>query len=569
MGARLSRQTHLRWGPQTSVDGNSLERVRVGTATGNGAAGGTSIVDTNADSGTADLYSGRYMVQVTSGNAKGQWRRITDDDGSGTITVETAYSYNGSAVQITTGTTYSIHKLPDSGVVVCAGDTASTTQFNDDYRDEDDSFWVNYEAIPITGNLIGETSTVSAFDKSGGASEGLFTVDTAFSEAPATGDVILLRKFLDFEPGSLTLTKASLPRLGGRQNFSRGKSRVGASSGGFSFRTRVYPSGSLAGSGSNANAGSIDGLLKACGYSETVDTSSTAGAGSSTTAVKLATGSHENHTIGGAIIHNGNMRFITDITDGGAGVDTLTVSPALPVAPATSDVIYAVRTYKPSEDGDTTGVQIEIEVDGVLHHFVGCKGNVTFDAGSAGHLVASWDFTCTHHFRYLVASSYDASSAYSTALAPLTHDAEVYLDTTKTDVGGLTWSLNAQHQLSSVAGATALNFTTGPRLVDEDPRGAFTELLDSSGTGLPPSERFDSENTFSLFAYWGTHGDAVGFRAAAAQVVEHPDTGSSNDQVAMTQAWMATDAGTQPYDSDSGGVDDTFTRIGNLNLFLP
>lgn len=87
--------------------GLAIGACKAGTATGNGAGGGTTIVDTTrfTDSyANAQLYDGRYAL-LTSGTYSGQVRRISSYAGStGTITVADAYGG-----QVASGVTFEIH----------------------------------------------------------------------------------------------------------------------------------------------------------------------------------------------------------------------------------------------------------------------------------------------------------------------------------------------------------------------------------------------------------------------------------------------------------------------------
>ena len=78
-------------------------------------------------------------------------------------------------MQITTGTTYEIWQIPDSGSTTAAAG-ASTTSFTDAYRTEAADFWVDYWAVPYTGSIVNQVSRVSD-----STALGVFTVATAFT----------------------------------------------------------------------------------------------------------------------------------------------------------------------------------------------------------------------------------------------------------------------------------------------------------------------------------------------------------------------------------------------------
>ena len=74
------------------------------------------------------------------------------------------------------------------------------------------------------------------------------------------------------------------------------------------------------------------------------------GAASTTTVLDITTGTgDENFSVGDSVLVNGEVAWITLITDGDAGVDQLTVTPALSAAPGDTDVVGAGTHYKLSK----------------------------------------------------------------------------------------------------------------------------------------------------------------------------------------------------------------------------
>src|SRR5689334_8455975 len=114
VAARLFNQQECRIASHTSVSGNTWQFVKKGTATSSGAADGTTLIDTNGDSGGADTYNGLYWVKILSGTLTGQWSRVVDDDGAGTLTFEDT----GFSAQVASGVQYEIWLSPDPVVVV-------------------------------------------------------------------------------------------------------------------------------------------------------------------------------------------------------------------------------------------------------------------------------------------------------------------------------------------------------------------------------------------------------------------------------------------------------------------
>jgi hypothetical protein len=88
VAARVWSQQILGYCPHTSVSGETWQFIQAGTTTSNGASGGTTLIDTSGDSGGADTFNGRYWVEIVTGTNKGLWKRVVDDDGAGTLTLE-------------------------------------------------------------------------------------------------------------------------------------------------------------------------------------------------------------------------------------------------------------------------------------------------------------------------------------------------------------------------------------------------------------------------------------------------------------------------------------------------
>jgi len=110
---RIFGQQELRIAPGSSVIGEAWNKIKSGTCTSNGSATGTTLIDTNADSGGANNYNGKW-VRMISGTYQGLWARVVDDDGSGTLTFENA----GFPGQIDSGDQYEIWTMPDAFCVV-------------------------------------------------------------------------------------------------------------------------------------------------------------------------------------------------------------------------------------------------------------------------------------------------------------------------------------------------------------------------------------------------------------------------------------------------------------------
>jgi len=559
--ARLWNQQQLGYVPHTSVDGEEWTCITPGVVTTQGNAGGTTFTASQFSGNAADDFNGRYWVEMTSGTAKGEWARIVDDDGSGVLTLEDT----GFSAQIDAADEFRLWTSPEP-VIVCDGGTASTTQFNDDYRDEADDFWVDYYVVPITGTHRGLVRKITAWDVTGGASEGLFTTD-AFPSALATGDVCLIRRFVEISPPSPGLTEPYIPRPGQRVNFARGDGARGPRGGTFGFNSQVYASGALTTSGNSPAKSVLHGLMQACGYAaSTPTTMAVATSNSTTTVITVTVGHHARVSIGDAVMWNGQVAWVTDKQDDSVtGVaDTVTVSPAFNAAPAAADLIYALRTFNKSTTGDELGVTLEWEVDGVRTTLTGCKGNVSFQ--EANPIVAAFAFSVDHYVEQYAPAPYNAADAYVSVQPVLDQDRKAWLSAVATSISGLTFSLNAAVVERAVQGASGINGRSSYQFTDFPAGGTFRELLASADTDLPQLQRWYGRTAMDLMVQMGSHANSFAMRVPVARLVERPGHQDEGGLVAVPEVFEAQDAGSQPWDSDDDAVDDTVTKIPDMAI---
>src|SRR3990167_4043039 len=314
---------------------------------------------------------------MLSGTAIGEMKRIVDDDGAGTLTIEG----EGFTAQIDSGDEYEIWQIPDAGVGV-VDSSGSATDVVDATKSEADidavDFWQHYYMIPISGGQRGRIARVTSCV----AATGTFVVGSGFTAALTAGDVFLLRRYVEvgnFDPG---FAQEYLPRPMNRVNFATADGTIGAQgSGQLSFEVQIAGSGSVVGNAATPDPTPLDALIECVGLAKVIGTGTLATAGGSTTSVEITTGTHERFEIGQMIIHKGNATFITDKTDGAGGDDVLTVAPPLPVAATAADLISPTRMYKKTITADVRGCVIDWALDGIRHTFFGCKGNVEFVDG--------------------------------------------------------------------------------------------------------------------------------------------------------------------------------------------
>ncbi len=533
---RSYNQIEVRYCPHTSVSDEVWQPIKSGTTTSSGASDGTTLIDTNGDSGGADTYNGAYYVEILSGTCQGQRCRIVDDDGAGTLTFEDT----GFSAQIASGVAYRILKSPDPVVVVdsSSGETDMVDATRSEAVDAISSapFWTGYYALPITGARKGKKALITNHVPG----TGTFTLATGLGGALSAGDVVLLRKFVEADKVNLPDGPVFHARPSMRANFGVAKGKVGAFGGSLSFETQLIPSGSLAAAASPANASVLSGLFQAAGLDEFVGTSVAVEAGSSTTAVKVTTGTREKLAVGMLVIWNGNARRISSLDDGGASADTVNVTPAFPGTPAAADTLYATRMYAKSTTGDVYGVLVEVEIDGVRHLLTGCKGSVDLVAGPN----LNWKFSVDDQVVEYKAAVWNAGSAYTTIPPVLDHERRCWIDGTPADLSGLTASPNTGVAPRNAAGAYGLNGRTGYQVVDESKASVTFRELSTSSSELSHLWRYMAQTDVSLLVTWGSHGNLAGLCVPVAGLMAYPKPTSDGGLMAMPEVMAARDAST-------------------------
>lgn len=543
IAARISAHRQLAFFPHTSVSGEAWELVLQSRTTSAGAADGTTLVDTNGDSGAGDTYNGRYWVRDLSSANRDMMKRIIDDDGAGTLTFEN----NGFPNQVPQFGNYQIWKSPEPVVVVTT--SGDETNMEDTARTEPDDFWNNFYAVPITGARRGKIAKITDFISSGGE----FELDAGLGGALAPGDVVLLRKFIEVADVNNGVTQAYEGTPQDRLDGNKGDGRVTSKSGSFSFSSEAHGCEGVANSGSAAPRPVLGHLLQACGYEEIIGTSSTTGAGSTTSAIAVATGSWENHPIDSVVMLNfgGAMAWVTSTEDGGAGVDTVNVTPPLPVAPDSGVTLNAGVSYRRNRggaDGDYLGIGIEYEMDGVRYTMTGCRGNVTLQDGE--RVMLQFELQVDHWVREIERAPYYAGDAYITAEPIRGTDRSCYIDETKSDMGGITASLNNEVAPKTVQGSSGINGRAGFAHVSAAPGGTFRELLEADGD-LDSDQRFLRRTSFAWnLIYGGAAQKLVGVRIPTARLMQDPTPEDANGMMDAPNVVEAQDPGTTT-DGDS------------------
>ena len=537
--SRISNQVQLAYVPHTSVQGDVWQLQRKSTATSSGASNGTTLIDDQLGA-TDNVWNGKYWIHILSGDAKGEWRRIVDYTGSSTTA---KLEGNGFTAQIASGVEYELWLSPEP-VVVATATSAGGNQCVDTNRNEPDDFWVGYMLVAANGGTANSAVRSGFKITSFVSSTGVFTVDTSdlpigWGSTSAAGDVYLLRKAIDATDISAGVAEEYIPRGTNRVNFSKGDGVVGPRSGTFSFSLPIRPSGSLASSGNKPQQSNVGGLLEACGLEETITQSQTATTGGTTTSI-VFTGTTDVPKIGQMVIHNGNATFVTAISSSG-GNTTLTVSPALPVAPASGDVINLSRMYSTTTDGDLYGVTLEYEVDSVRHTITGCMGNVTLNDGAAPTM--SFEFQVDHWIRNIQASGCSYVRGYSTVAPILAQDRLAYLDGTAADIGGLTATPGTEVVAKGVQGSQGVNGRVGFQISNIVPGATFNTLLDAQGSSIPEDGKFLKRTANDFAVVFGSHGSTFAVRLPVARLIESPTPTDLDGVVGAPNVVEAQDAG--------------------------
>jgi hypothetical protein len=480
-------------------------------------------------------------------------KRVVDDDGAGTLTLEGI----GFPSQIVTGVQYEILLSPEPVVVVDS--SAAETNMVDAVRAEPDNrladAWIGYWAVPITGARRGKMALITGFT----AGTGTYVLAAGLGGVLAAGDVVLLRRFHEVADLTLGFTEAYTARPMSRKDFAKGDGVVGPRGGTISFKSQVIPSGSLSAALSAAGQSVLGDLLAACGLEETPDASAEVAAGSNTTDIKIITASWEKFSIGGMVVYNGNPRIVTALTDGGAGVDTVTVSPALPVAPAAGGTLYASRMYAKSTDGDTPACGFEIEIDGIRYTATGCKGNVSLSTGPVPTL--DFSFSVDHWVREYEPAPYSPASAYPTAKPVLDASRVCYIDAVAADIGGLTATPGSAMTAKKVQGSKGVNGQVGFHLTGYNAGATYREILLSGGE-LTRDATWLARTARGLIVFWGSHGSTFGLRIPAARLISDPTPSNADGLVDAPNVIEAQDAGST---TDGGG---TYAKIPDFAFFL-
>jgi hypothetical protein len=454
---------------------------------------------------------------------------------SGTFTLEN----NGFSAAPGSTIYYEIWKSPEP-VAVATG-AGSTTSFACTGRSEANDYFNDYYLCPISGSNRGYVRKITDF-----ASATSFTVD-AFPSSWASGDVALIRRFVDVSAVQDGLNWEYVPRGMPRVNGSVGDGLPGGKGGTFGFTTQIRPTSYTITDAVQPAVSDIGHLLVACGFEERVGTCETStGTGTNTTfPVSLC----ELFQIGDPITYQGNTAFVTAIS-AASGAGTLTVAPGFvqglsstTVVPLINELCGAARMYKKSTSFDCLGVTIEHEVDGIRTTMTDCKGNVTLQDSGTGALTMSFDFTPDFWIRDVEAAPYDAVATYTTSLPVLGHDRTAFFDSTYANIGALTATLGTTVVKRDIQGSYGINGSAGTQITGFNPSVTIRELLDSSVAYVAPEIRWRYRTGRVFACIWGQHTRQFGVYIGAASAVDYPKHSDVNGMQGAPTTLAPSDAG--------------------------
>ena len=546
VAALASQNSSLAYVEHEPGSADTWQLIYSSACTSNGAADGTTVVDTTRDSGGANTYSGRYWVHITSGACKGAWRRIVDDDGAGTLTVEEDKDDVGFQSQIVDTVTYELWKSPEPVIVVDS--SSGATNIVDAVRDEADDFWIGYWVVMIHGNKKGQKAQVTDFV----SSTGTFTVGSGFAASLSAGDVLVLRKYIDVSSISNGLSQEFNARPVNRLDGAKCDGSVGVKGGTFGFE--MVALGVHQVSAGNVVRSVMGGLLVACGFKE-VTSGSLGGealiAGSTTTQLEVNAADWENFSIGALLSVEGEQAFITALTDDTN--DNITITPPLGVAPDFSAVIARSVNYRRNRrnsDGDYGAVTLVLEVDGVRTTMTGCKGNVTVSGES--ELMFSYEFSVDHWIREWCPSEEYQGDAYPTYAPIQATQRRCYFGSTAVELGGISASLNNTVAAKKVQGSTGINGRAGFAHSAVNPGLTCRKIQPVvAGSYNDADDRWYARTSHDLMVFWGTtvYGGCA-IRMPVSRLVAEPKPEDDEGMQVTPFVFESMDAGTQS-DPDS------------------
>lgn len=314
---------------------------------------------------TISDYIGNWL-EFLDGNVAGEWARIRTFDGTNTVTIDPVTNAAPSATRAR------MWVPPEPLVPVTAGGSSTTVVSAS--RTEGDDYWNDPDRLYLVVEGGGGAGTAARGDAPRlitdfVAASDTFTVSPDFPATPTVGDLLVIRQPLKPMAAELPYAQIGIQWIGRKfvkSTWDRDPGVVGPRGGQPLDISLEALGASTAGSGGVGALAPLEAhdLLNSILYNARGngiatglgDGSSTVGAGSTTGAVTIPSGHRERFTIGNAILVEGAVTLITGTTDGGAGLDTLTISPGLPVIPTVGAAVTGGVNYRPRNNATAAWV---------------------------------------------------------------------------------------------------------------------------------------------------------------------------------------------------------------------
>lgn len=449
------------WGRQPdSVGGRSRDNsVGVFTASGSGAANGTTIVSTELGSygDSDDDFVGKWVEVVYATNAPGKEsgagickRIVANDDGTSTITVDDL------GFQTADGDRFKLLSDPRPYIVEDTG--GSATQIVDSDRDEADDTH-NGRAIrggpyvvPIKTGSIATTEVRRVSDWSSATNR--LTVPTAFSASTDVGDLFDIAEFPQVQGGPLQ-SKQGLIELGVITGTTgQVQSVTGLREGGGTVELMFRgPGPDNIGDEAEAHT-PLSCVLDASSISDcTVD------AAASVSSIPTSVGSPAEGEM--FVTANGDVCVAESV----AGT-TITPSPNLRTAPASGGTLHGVQKYAPSTDVNFAMWIQQWLGKGIRDELWGCVPNISFSFGRGEPCKLSLDFVSADSERTV--TGYDAAALNRAWRALQSTQAPVRSADCRVVIGG------TECEARSVQGALNFELTPNVNMAEHNGHSGYT-----------------------------------------------------------------------------------------------
>lgn len=438
------------------------------------SSGASSITSTSElTSANAYAYLGNW-IEILNGNIPGEMVRVLSfDPATDTVTTD-AFSATPSGV-----TRARMWIPPEPLCAVTGNASADTTHFDcagrteaDDTFNDPDRLYAVAEGVGGANALVrGESQLVSDFATSGDK----FTVASAYSALPASGDLFVLRQPIK-AVGELVLPEVSYGVI--ERKFVKGQMdqdpAVHGPRGGTYTLTMEAHGCSTASSGATAAIPPLEaGDELSCLFTTDFDGSSAVVTGSSTTQFDVTGGTGSRFAVGAMILVGSEARWITTIA-----TDTITVSPALSAIPAAGVTVYGGCNYTPKTTSHGS-MTVETYLGSAVRRIVyGWMPNLEIE-GLVSAELPRWKFSgpFDSHVTNDVAAPY--TPVFTSAIPRATKGSCVWFDGTA-QTGVLAAGFNVGYVIEPKTSVNGLNGKDGHLIVDRKTVGTLSVWMENA-----------------------------------------------------------------------------------------